>query len=143
MAQVLVDIETGQIRVEKVWAVNDVGKIINRLGIEGQVDGGLMQGIGYALTEELLEEEGQLLTSSLETYAVPLSQDLPEIEYVIVEVPDPYGPHGAKGFSEAAVTPVAPAIANAVADAIGFRLTQIPMTPERVLAALTQASSSH
>lgn len=137
IVQVLVDIGTGQVQVEKVWAAHDVGRAINRLGIEGQIDGGVVQGIGYALLEELRQEEGRLMNGSLEGYLLPLAVDVPEIIPIIVEVPEPTGPYGAKGVGEATLTPMAPAIANAIYDATGVRLTQIPMTPERVLAALT------
>lgn len=133
IAQVLVDTATGIVRVEKIWAAHDVGKAINRKAIEGQIDGGVMQGVGFALTEELLQKEGVLLNDSLATYIAPLSVDIPEIEHIIVEVPEPSGPNGAVGIGEPTVVPVAPAIANAIADAIGVRMTHLPMTPERIL----------
>lgn len=142
VAQVLVNLETGQIQVETVWAVHDVGKAINMLGIEGQIHGGILQGVGTALMEELRLEEGRLLNASLESYLVPTSTDYPVIVPVVVEVPDPTGPYGAKGLGEATFTPVAAAIANAVADATGVRMWEIPMTPERVLAALEQGDGN-
>lgn len=133
IAQVLVDTTTGIVKVEKIWAAHDVGKAINRQAIEGQIDGGVVQGIGYALTEELLQKEGFLLNNTLATYITPLSVDIPEIEHIIIEVPQPSAPNGAIGVGEATLIPVAPAIANAIADAVGVRVHQIPMTPERVL----------
>lgn len=133
IVQVLVDIETGHVNVEKIWAAHDVGKAINRQAIEGQIDGGVAQGIGYALTEELQQTDGVLLNDSLSTYIAPISVDMPEIYPIIVEVPQPSAPYGAIGIGEPPVAPVAPAIANAIADAIGIRMDQIPMTPERVL----------
>ena len=133
IAQVLVDTLTGQVKVEKIWAAHDVGKAINMQAIEGQIDGGVMQGVGYALTEELLQKEGRLLNDSLANYIAPLSVDIPEIEHIIIEVPEPSAPHGAIGIGEPTLVPVAPAIANAIADAIGVRMPEIPMTPERVL----------
>ncbi len=133
IAQVLVDIGTGQIKVEKIWAAHDVGKAINVQAIEGQIDGGVAQGIGYALTEELQQRDGFLLNDSLSTYIAPISVDIPEIVPIIVEVPQPSAPNGAIGIGEPTLVPVAPAIANAVADASGIRMTRIPMTPERVL----------
>jgi CO/xanthine dehydrogenase Mo-binding subunit len=136
IAQVLVDTTTGQVKVEKVWAAHDVGKIVNRLGIEGQIDGGIVQGVGTALMEQLQESEGRVLNGTLETYLVPLATEAPEVEHVLVEVPEPSGPGGAKGVGEATLNPVAAAVANAVADAVGVRLHTIPMTPERVLGAL-------
>jgi CO/xanthine dehydrogenase Mo-binding subunit len=133
IAQVLVDTKTGRVTVEKIWAAHDVGKAINRQAIEGQIDGGVMQGVGYALTEELLQKEGYLLNDSLATYIAPMSLDIPEIEHIIVEVPQPSAPFGAIGIGEPTLVPVAPAIANAIADAIGVEMNRIPMTPERVL----------
>jgi CO/xanthine dehydrogenase Mo-binding subunit len=136
IAQVLVDTETGQVKVEKLWAAHDVGHSVNPLGIEGQVDGGVVQGVGYALMEELRIERGRLTNPSLESYVLPRATDIPEVEYIIVEVPEPSGPYGVKGVGEATLNPVAAAIANAVADATGVRTYEIPMTPERVLDAL-------
>ena len=136
IAQVLVDTETGQVKVEKLWAAHDLGKSVNPLGIEGQVDGGVVQGVGYALMEELHIDRGRLTNPSLESYVLPRATDIPEVEYIIVEVPEPSGPYGVKGIAEATLNPVAAAIANAVADATGARTYEIPMTPERVLAAL-------
>jgi CO/xanthine dehydrogenase Mo-binding subunit len=136
IAQVLVDVETGQITVERVWAAHDVGRAINPLGIEGQIDGGVVQGLGFALMEELHQDEGRLTNPTLEGYAFPTILDVPEIIPLIVEVPEPTGPYGAKGVGEPPCTPIAAAVANAIADATGVRLTQLPMTPERVLAAL-------
>lgn len=138
IAQVLVDTATGIVKVEKIWAAHDVGKVINRQAIEGQIDGGVMQGVGYALTEELLQEDGILLNNSLSTYIAPLSVDIPEIEHIIIEVPQPSAPNGAIGVGEPTLIPVAPAIANAIADAVGVRVNQIPMTPERVLTKLKE-----
>jgi CO/xanthine dehydrogenase Mo-binding subunit len=139
--QVLVDTETGFVTVEKVWAAHDVGKAINPPAIEGQIDGGVLMGIGYALMEELIQEDGRLVNSKLSEYVVPMVGEAPEIEHIIIEVPEPTGPFGAKGVGEPTTTPVAPAIANAVADAIGIRMTEIPMTPERVWRALKPRDS--
>jgi CO/xanthine dehydrogenase Mo-binding subunit len=138
IVQVLVDTETGHVKVEKVWAAHDVGKAINPLGIEGQIDGGVVQGMGFALMEELQQEDGRLVNATLEGYAVPMAVDVPEIVPLIVEVPEPTGPHGAKGVGEPPCTPIAAAIANAIADATGVRITQLPMSPERVLRELRQ-----
>jgi len=138
IAQVLVDTDTGQVKVEKIWAAHDVGKAINRQAIEGQIDGGIAQGIGYALTEELQQRDGYLLNDSLSNYIAPVSTDMPDIEPIIVEVPQPSAPNGAIGIGEPTVVPVAPAIANAIADAIGVRMDAIPMTPERILSELNK-----
>jgi CO/xanthine dehydrogenase Mo-binding subunit len=142
IAQVLVDTATGKVIVEKIWAAHDVGKAINRQAIEGQIDGGVIQGLGYALTEELLQDEGRLLNDTLAAYIAPLSVDIPEIEHLIIEVPQPSAPNGAIGVGEPTLIPVAPAIANAITDAVGVRMNQIPMTPERVLNSLKEEISA-
>ncbi len=139
-AQVLVDIETGQVTVEKLIAVHDPGTVINPQGALGQIEGGCAMGFGYALMEELLVEGGEMLTSSLDSYLLPTAKDTPPIQAAAVEIPEPYGPFGAKGLGEPPVSITAPAILNAVRDATGARLTQIPLTPERVLWALENKS---
>jgi CO/xanthine dehydrogenase Mo-binding subunit len=138
IAQVLVDIETGLVRVEKIWSAHDVGKVINQLGLEGQIDGGVVQGVGSTIMEELIVREGRLTNASLEGYLVPTAVDVPEIIPLVVEVPDPSGPYGAKGMAEAPLAASAAAIANAVFDAVGVRTWEIPMTPERILKAIDQ-----
>jgi CO/xanthine dehydrogenase Mo-binding subunit len=138
VAQVLVDTQTGRVEVERIVAAHDVGKAINPRGVVGQIEGGCVMGCGWALTEELLYAKDQCLTPSLAEYLIPTSGDVPEIVPLIVEMPDPHGPHGAKGLGEQTITPTAAAIANAVADAVGIRVRSIPMTPERILAALAQ-----
>jgi CO/xanthine dehydrogenase Mo-binding subunit len=141
LAQVLVDCETGQVTVERFIAVHDAGKMINPGGVYGQIEGGVAQGIGYALTEELVVREGHTLNPSLENYVVPMALDIPEIEMEVLECPEPLGaPLGAKGIAEAPIIPTAPAIRNAILDAIGKPLYRLPMTPERVLAALDDCS---
>lgn len=142
IAQVLVDVETGNITVERIWSAHDVGKVINRLGLEGQVDGGVLQGVGTAIMEELQIEEGRLISSSLESYLVPSVMDFPQVEPIIIEVPEPSGPYGAKGMAEAPLAPTAAAIANAVSNAIGVRTWAIPMTPERILKALDEREAA-
>jgi len=133
IAQVLVDIETGQVIVERIWAAHDVGKALYQQGVKGQINGGVVQGLGYALMEELRLDQGQLSTTSFATYLIPTAADAPEIIPVIVEVQEPTGPYGAKGLGEPTLTPVAPAIANAIADAVGVRTWQLPMTGEKIL----------
>jgi CO/xanthine dehydrogenase Mo-binding subunit len=142
IVQVLVDTETGQVTLEKVWAAHDVGKVINMLGIEGQIDGGVVQGMGSALMEELQQEDGRLMNGSLEGYVLPMAVNTPEIIPIIVEVPEPTGPYGAKGVGEIVMTPVAPALANAIYDATGVRPDQIPITPERMRATLDEGRQS-
>ena len=137
IAQVLVDCETGQVTVERLVAVHDAGKMINPGGVYGQIEGGCAQGIGYALTEELIVQDGHTQNASLENYVIPMALDLPELEMGVLEVPEPSGtPLGAKGIAESPIIPTAPAIRNAILDAIGKPLYQLPMNAERVLAAL-------
>jgi len=139
VAQVLVDIETGQVTVERLVAVHDAGKMINPGGVYGQIEGGVAQGIGYALTEELVVSEGHTLNASLENYVAPMALDIPELEMHVLEVPEPNGgPLGAKGIAESPIIPTAPAIRNAILDAIGKPLYELPMTPERILKALEE-----
>ena len=134
IAQVLVDCETGQVTVERLIAVHDAGKMINPGGVYGQIEGGVAQGIGYALTEELIVHEGHTQNPSLENYVIPLALDIPEIEMEVLEIPQPTGaPLGAKGIAESPIIPTAPAIRNAICDAIDKPLYELPMTPERVL----------
>jgi CO/xanthine dehydrogenase Mo-binding subunit len=138
VAQVLVDIETGRVEVERLVAAHDVGKAINPLGVVGQIEGGCVMGCGWALTEELLYSNDQCLTPSLAEYLIPTVGDIPKIVPLIVEEPDPQGPYGAKGAGEQTMSPTAAAIANAVADATGVPVSSIPITAERLLAALTE-----
>src|SRR6266446_2217735 len=137
LAKVAVDSETGEVRVLDYVAAQDVGRAINPAEVEGQIHGGVVQGIGWALFEGMAyDENGQLLTPTLMDYALPHSQDVPTITPLLVEVPSELGPFGAKGVGEPPVVAVAAAIANAIRDAVGVRMTQIPMTPERIFASL-------
>ena len=134
IAQVLVDCETGQVTVERLIAVHDAGKMINPGGVYGQIEGGIAQGIGYALTEELIVKEGHTQNPSLENYVIPMAFDIPELEMEVLEIPEPLGaPLGAKGIAESPIIPTAPAIRNAIYDAIDKPLYELPMTAERVL----------
>jgi CO/xanthine dehydrogenase Mo-binding subunit len=143
VAKVLVDIETGQVNVEELVAVHDAGRVINPQGAIGQLEGGCIMGIGYALLEELIVDQGKTVSASFETYLIPTIREATRIKAKIVEIPEPYGPFGAKGLGESPLTPTAPAIYNAVRDALGLSLDRIPITPERVLAALRAAQESH
>lgn len=136
MAEVEVDTETGIVRVLRLACANDVGRAINPLAVEGQIEGGAQMGLGYALSEELIVQEGQVLNPDFRLYRLFTAADMPQIETYLIETDDPQGPFGAKGVGEMGGTPTAAAIANAIYDAIGVRLTELPMTPERVLAAL-------
>lgn len=136
MAEVEVDTETGQVRVLRLVCANDVGRAINPMAVEGQIEGGAQMGLGYALTEELIVKDGKALNPNFLDYRLFTTADMPEIETIIIETDDPGGPFGAKGVGEMGGTPTAAAIANAIYDAVGVRLNQVPMTPERVLSAL-------
>lgn len=135
--EVEVNMLTGQVQVLKIISVHDVGKAINRQQVEGQIEGCLAQGVGYALIENLQIRNGKVLTPYFSTYLLPTVLDMPtEIYPVIMELADPHGPYGARGMSEMALVPLAPAIAAAIHDATGAWLNRQPMTPERVLTAL-------
>jgi CO/xanthine dehydrogenase Mo-binding subunit len=136
IAEVLVDERTGATTVLRVTAAHDVGKAINPSGVEGQIEGGTLQGIGYALTEEIVQARGVIVNPHFSTYIIPTACDMPEIVPLIIEHPYPDGPFGAKGFGEQPLMGVAPAIANAVCAATGVPLHELPLTPERVWAAL-------
>lgn len=136
VALVEVDTNTGQVKVLTVISANDVGKIINRQAIEGQIHGGVMMGLGYALSEEFVVEQGINRTDSLHKCRLPTADQTPEIIPVIVEVPHPLGPQGAKGFAEAPSLATAPAIVNAIYDAVGVRITSLPADKKKIKAAL-------
>ena len=130
MAEVAVDPTTGETRVERVTAVHDSGTPINMLTLEGQIEGGVAQGVGYALLEKFVRDE----TLNFNTYRIPRVKDVPEVVTIMVEVPRPGGPHGAAAVAECALVPTAPAIVNAIADATGVRVRDLPVAKERLLA---------
>jgi CO/xanthine dehydrogenase Mo-binding subunit len=133
-----VDEETGRIRVRRYVSVADVGRVLDRRAAEGQDEGAAIQGLGHALTEELLWEDGQPINASIMNYHVPAIDEVPdEMETILVESGDGPGPGGARGMGEGAILPMAPAIANALARAYGIRVCELPLTPERVWRALT------
>jgi CO/xanthine dehydrogenase Mo-binding subunit len=139
--EVEVNTLTGQVQALSVISVHDVGRAINRQQVEGQIEGCLAQALGYALLENLQTRDGRILTPYLSTYLLPTVLDMPtEITPVILELADPEGPYGARGVAEMALVPFAPAVAMAIHDATGVWLSQQPMTPERVLAALNAES---
>jgi CO/xanthine dehydrogenase Mo-binding subunit len=141
-AEVEVDVETGQVRVLRVLSVHDSGRIINPTLATSQVEGGVIQGLGYALFEErvLDTRSGVPLNPTMHDYKIPTMADIPEIDTVFIGGADVVANHtGAKGLAEPPIIGVAPAIANAVASAIGAEVTEIPLTPWRVLAALSGA----
>ena len=140
--EVAVDTETGQIELLKCAACHDVGRAINPAAVQGQIAGGTHQGLGYALMEEFVLEEGQIKTPSLAEYPVPTSVDFPSTDVIILESGTGVGPFGAKGIGEPALTPAAPAVANAVADALGVRIPSLPYTPKKVLEAVEHAKQA-
>jgi CO/xanthine dehydrogenase Mo-binding subunit len=133
-AEVLVDMETGQVTVDKIYCAIDVGKAINPQQVIGQIQGGLVQSVGYAVMENFIEKEGQVLTPSLSTYLVPTVLDIPrEMNIMVLEIPDPRGPWGARGLGEVMNMCLAPAVTAAVYDATGVWFDHFPLTPEEVL----------
>src|SRR5574341_937930 len=136
-AEVEVDPETGEVTLLGFAIAQDAGFAVNPLSVEGQMQGGASQGLGIALSEEMLyDKQGRLLNANLLDYRMPTTRDLPPIEAIIVEVPSEEGPYGARIVGEPSIVAGAAAVANAVADAVGVRLTEVPVTPERVLRAL-------
>jgi xanthine dehydrogenase molybdenum-binding subunit len=135
-ALVDVDEATGKIEVVKLASAHDVGRALNPLAAEGQIHGGIHMGLGYALSERLVVEDGQVLTQSFMDYAILKAEDMPRLAVRLIESVEPEGPFGAKGLGESGVIPVSAAVANAVKNAIGVRFTELPITPARVRAAL-------
>jgi len=136
VVEVSVDDETGVVTVDQVWVAHDCGKALNRLTVEGQVQGSVWMGMGQAMSEETDYHDGLLLTGNMLDYRVPTIQDSPPIAVGIVESNDPYGPFGAKEAGEGSLAAFLPALTAAIADATGLRFTALPVTPDRVFAAL-------
>ena len=136
VVEVSVDEETGVVTVDKVWVAHDCGKALNRLTVEGQVQGSVWMGMGQAMSEEAAYHDGLMVTSNMLDYRVPTIQDSPPIEVGIVESNDPHGPFGAKEAGEGSLAAFLPALTNAIADAIGIRFNDLPVTPDRVFEAL-------
>ncbi len=137
VAEVEVDEETGQVQLTRFTTAHDVGTILNPIAHQGQIEGAVMQGIGYALMEELKYDEGRVSTLSFGDYKIPTMQDIPELRTVLVQS-DSGGPtpYGGKSIGEQPIGAVAPAIVNAVLDAVGVSITELPVTSEKVLQAL-------
>lgn len=142
LAEVEVDVETGQVRVTRLCTAVDVGKAINPTIVEGQIEGGAVMGMGFALSEEILLDSGQIVNPYAFDYRIPRFADLPDLSTILLETSDPGGPHGAKGAGEISMIPTAGAIANAIFNATGAVVTQLPMTPERVLAAIRRGEKT-
>ena len=141
IAEVHVDPETGEITVNKITSAHDIGAILNPLNHQGQVEGGLIQGLGYALMEELELEDGHISTLSFGDYKIPTSADVPPMETILVQGDAGPAPYESKGIGESSNIPVAGAIANAVFDAVGVRITDLPVTADKVLAGLRAKKS--
>ena len=137
MAELEVDLELGTVRLRRITAAHDVGRAVNPTLIEGQIEGGVAQGIGMALMEEYLPGRNE----NLHDYLIPTIGDVPEIVSILVESGDPVGPYGAKGIGEHALVPTAPAILNAIRDAVGAGVRHVPATPDRVLAAIAEGAA--
>jgi 4-hydroxybenzoyl-CoA reductase alpha subunit len=138
VAEVKVNTDTGYVKVENIWGAHDCGRALNPLAVEGQLEGSWHMGLGQALSEEMRYHEGLLLNSNLLDYKVPTSLDTPDMNVTIIESIDPEGPFGAKECGEGGIHPAIPAIANAVYDAVGFRIISLPMNPEEILKGITE-----
>ena len=141
VVEVTVDEETGEVSVDKVWVAHDCGKALNRLTVEGQVQGSVWMGMGQAMSEEAGYHDGLLVTANMLDYRVPTIQDSPPIEVGIVESNDPHGPFGAKEAGEGSLAAFLPALTNAIADATGLRFNDLPVTPDRVFAAIEKRAA--
>ena len=137
--EVEVDIETGLVKLLRVVCANDVGQVINRTSVEGQVEGAVVQAQGYALMEHLISKDGKILNPFLSTYLIPTVYDIPkEVKSVILEYPNPMGPWGVRGMAEMPFIPLAPAIAAAIHNATGVWIDCLPMTPDIVVEVLRE-----
>jgi len=142
IAEVEVDDETGEVVVKRIVAVHDCGQPINPMLVEGQIQGGISMGVGYALQEEILfDDQGKQINPNLTNYIMPTSLDMPELDVQLVDNYDPTGPHGAKGVGEPTAVPTAAAIMNAIYDAVGVRITTLPATAEKVMAAILEKNA--
>ena len=138
VAEVEVDTETGEVFVLKITAYHDSGRVLHQIGAEGQVEGGIAMGLGFALMEEFLQDRGQPVNIGFTNYPIPTSFDAPEIEVHFINTEIALGKLGVKGLAEIPTATIAPAITNAIFDAVGARVTRIPATPERVYSAIQQ-----
>lgn len=128
--------QSGQVKVFKVIAASDTGKPVNPQAVEGQMEGGVVMGLGYALSEEFIMEQGRIVTDTMAKLGLPRISKTPEIECIMIENPHAEGPFGAKGMSELPISMAAPAVVSAIHDALGIWLTSIPATPDKILRAL-------
>lgn len=138
VAEVEVDTETGEVQVIRIVAAHDLGKAVNPVQAEGQIAGGVAQGLGYALWENIELSAGKIKNPALSSYLIPTALDVPVIESIIIEEAEETGPYGAKGLGEPAMIPTVAAVINAIDNAVGVRITSLPATPEKILAALAE-----
>lgn len=138
IAEVEVDDETGEVEILRIVAVHDCGTPINPMLVEGQIQGGISMGVGFALQEEILFKDGVQVNPNLTNYIMPTSLDMPDLEVELVDNYDPTGPFGAKGAGEPTAVPTAAAIMNAIYDAVGVRITSLPATAEKVMMAILE-----
>jgi CO/xanthine dehydrogenase Mo-binding subunit len=139
MAEVIVDVETGEVDITDYVAAFDIGKAINPKAVEAQIEGGVAMGLGYALMEEVVVEQGVIQNLGLRNFLIPTAMDVPEIQPIILEVENKYGPYGGKGIGEMPNIPAAPAVLNAIANACGGRVRSLPADPESVFRAIREA----
>ena len=141
IVEVSVDLETGQITVDNMTDAHDCGLAINRMSVEGQMQGSLSMGLGECLFEEVkFDSRGRVINPSLGEYKIPTALDMPNVKSIIVESNEPNGPYGAKEVGEGAIMPTIPAILNAIYDATGVRVNELPVTSERLFMALKKKS---
>lgn len=138
MAAVTVDLETAELAVDKIWLAHDVGRALNPLLVEGQVEGSVYMGLGEALMEEQVFRKGLHKIPSMLDYKSPTFLDTPDIETILIETNDPNGPYGAKEAGQGPLLPVMPAVANAVFDAVGVRIDEVPITAEKIFKAMQE-----
>ncbi len=137
VAEVSVDLETGEVTVDNITGAHDCGFAINRTQVEGQMQGSMMMGMGEALMEQIIyNDKGRIMNANLAEYKIPTSLDMPNLDTIIIESDEPNGPYGAKEVGEGAIMPVIPSILNAIYDATGVRIDELPVTPERIMSAL-------
>jgi CO/xanthine dehydrogenase Mo-binding subunit len=136
VVEVEVDMDTYEVKILNVVTASDIGRAINPVMAEGQIEGGTVQALGYGLCEEILWQDGRMLNNRLTNYIIPTALDIPEMETIIIEKPYPYGPFGAKGLGELPMDGGAPALVAAINNATGALIHEIPATPERIMEAI-------
>ncbi|MFA5261847.1 MAG: molybdopterin cofactor-binding domain-containing protein, partial [Candidatus Omnitrophota bacterium] len=129
------------VRIIKMWDAHDIGKAINPSSVESQIEGSLAMGIGYTFYEDLQFKAGRVVNGNFAQYRVPRAEGIPPIETILIETNDPQGPFGAKGMGESSLLPTSAAIANAIQDAIGVRIKELPITPKKIIEALQEQNS--